>query len=77
MDIEKLNFPEAFALLCERAGIQVEQVSRSEGSERQSYIELYRRLTESFHHILLHTDAGRSARGYLDRRLIGEEVLAR
>ena len=77
MEMEKLTFPEAFALLAERAGMQVEQTGGAEGTERQSYLELYRRLTESFHHILLRTDAAAPARDHLASRGFAAEALAR
>ncbi len=48
MEMEKLSFPEAFALLAERAGMQVQHTGGSEGTERQTYLELYRRLADSF-----------------------------
>ena len=63
MELEKLSFPEAFRLLAERAGMQVEETAGSEGSERQSYLELYRRLADSFRHILVRTAAARAGPG--------------
>ena len=68
MELEKLSFPEAFRLLAERAGMQVEEVAGSDGSERQSYLELYRRLADSFRHILTHTAAAAPAREHLANR---------
>ena len=77
MELEKLSFPEAFRLLAERAGMQVEETAGAEGSERQSYLELYRRLADSFHHILLHTNAAAGAREHLSGRGFSAESLAR
>ena len=77
MELEKLSFPEAFRLLAERIGMQVEETGGSEGSERQSYLELYRRLTDSFHHILVRTDAAAPVREHLSGRGFAAESLAR
>ena len=77
MELEKLSFPEAFRLLAERAGMQVEEVAGSEGSERQSYLELYRRLADSFRHILVRTAAAAPAREHLANRGFSAESLDR
>ena len=77
MELEKLSFPEAFRLLAERAGMQVEETAGSEGSERQSYLELYRRLADSFRHILVHTAAAAPAREHLAGRGFSAESLDR
>ena len=77
MELEKLSFPEAFRLLAERAGMQVEETAGSEGSERQSYLELYRRLADSFRHILVHTAAAAPAREHLANRGFSAESLDR
>ncbi len=77
MELEKLSFPEAFRLLAERAGMQVEETAGSEGSERQSYLELYRRLADSFRHILGHTAAAAPAREHLANRGFSAESLDR
>ena len=77
MELEKLSFPEAFRLLAERAGMQVEETAGSEGSERQSYLELYRRLADSFRHILVHTAAAAPAREHLADRGFSAESLDR
>lgn len=77
MELEKLTFPEAFRLLAERAGMQVEEIAGSEGSERQSYLELYRRLADSFRHILVHTAAAAPAREHLANRGFSAESLDR
>ena len=77
MELEKLSFPEAFRLLAERAGMQVEETPGSEGSERQSYLELYRRLADSFRHILVHTAAAAPAREHLADRGFSAESLDR
>jgi DNA primase len=77
MELEKLSFPEAFRLLAGRAGMQVEETAGSEGSERQSYLELYRRLADSFRHILGHTAAAAPAREHLANRGFSAESLDR
>ena len=77
MEMEKLSFPEAFALLAERAGMQVQHEGGAEGTERQTYLDLYRRLTDSFHHILLRAGAAAPAREHLAGRGFPAEALAR
>ena len=77
MELEKLSFPEAFRLLAGRAGMQVEETAGSEGSERQSYLELYRRLADSFRHILVRTAAAAPAREHLANRGFSAESLDR
>lgn len=77
MEMEKLSFPEAFALLAERAGMQVQHAGGSEGTERQTYLDLYRRLADSFHHILLRAGAAAPAREHLAGRGFPAESLAR
>ena len=77
MELEKLSFPEAFRLLAERAGMQVEETAGSEGSERQSYLELYRRLADSFRHILVRTAVAAPAREHLANRGFSAESLDR
>lgn len=77
MEVEKLSFPEAFALLAERAGMQVQHAGGSEGTERQTYLDLYRRLADSFHHILLRAGAAAAAREHLAGRGFPAESLAR
>ena len=77
MELEKLSFPEAFRLLAERAGMQVDETAGAEGSERQSYLELYRRLADSFRHILVHSAAAAPAREHLANRGFPAESLDR
>ena len=77
MEMEKLSFPEAFALLAERAGMPVQHAGGSEGTERQTYLDLYRRLADSFHHILLRAGAAAPAREHLAGRGFPAESLAR
>lgn len=77
MEMEKLSFPEAFTLLAERAGMTVQHTGGSEGTERQTYLELYRRLADSFHHILRNTGAAAPARQHLAGRGFRAESLAR
>ena len=57
--------------------MQVEETAGSEGSERQSYLELYRRLADSFRHILVRTAAAAPAREHLADRGFSAESLDR
>ena len=76
MEMEKLSFVEAVKFLAERAGVQIE-VEEEDGKRRSAYLELYRRVSGTFHHLLMnHTEAAR-ARAYLkDRALLPETLKA-
>ena len=74
MEMEKMSFMEAVRFLARKAGVELAAVE-SESAEREAYLELYRRVAHSFHHILLHHDQAAGARSYLMSRQIGQDVL--
>jgi len=82
MEMEKIPYPEAIETLAKRFDIPVvyegerrvsEDESRSDKTEQLA--ELYQRVAGSFHHILLHTEAGKKAKAYVDFRSINAEML--
>ena len=79
MEMEKLSFVEAVRLLAEKAGVEF-RLDGSEGAEREAkereaYLELYRRVAGSLHHILLRHKQASSARRYLVSRGVGQDAL--
>ena len=71
MEMEHLSFPEAIRNLAEEAGIVLEEESDSERRKRtesETLRDLYEKIANSFHYILLNSSAAASAREYLQRR---------
>lgn len=84
MEMEKLSFPEAVEVLGKRTGVAVP--SRDGGDSpaddeksrrRDALIELYRRLSGSFHHLLVDSEKGRRGLDYLLRRGLNRETIDR
>jgi DNA primase len=78
MEIEHLNFVEAVTALAEKAGIPLEEESAQQQqsrSKKQDLYELYSRLAESFHYILLNREQGKPALEYLRKRKISDESI--
>ena len=74
MEMEKLSFVEAVKLLAEKAGVQIEMAEEEDGKRRQAYLELYRRVSGTFHHLLMHHPEGGRARSYLKSRGLEQET---
>ncbi len=79
MEMEKLSFVEAVQSLAEKAGVEFKvEGSESEGrevKEREAYLELYRRVAGSLHHILLQHNRAAAARNYLFSRGVDQNTL--
>jgi DNA primase len=79
MEMEKLGFVEAVRLLAEKAGVEFVQEGGEEDGrevkEREAYLELYRRVAGSLHHILLRHNRAAEARRYLVSRGVGQDAL--
>jgi DNA primase len=73
MELEKLSFVEAVKLLAEKAGVQIE-VEEGDGKRREAYLELYRRVSGSFQHLLANHAEGSRARSYLKSRGLNRET---
>ncbi|UCF97742.1 MAG: DNA primase [Spirochaetaceae bacterium] len=73
MEIEKLSFLEAVKLLAEKAGVQLE-LEEGEGKQREAYLELYRRVSGTFQHLLMNHPEGARARSYLESRGLEQET---
>lgn len=73
MEMEKLSFIEVVKLLAEKAGVQIE-VEEGDGKRREAYLELYRRVSGTFHHLLVNHPEGARARSYLQSRGLDRET---
>ncbi|MDR3139636.1 MAG: DNA primase [Treponema sp.] len=72
MEMDKLTFPEVIELLAKRLGVEI--VYENSGGNREEAVknirieeltELYRRVSVSFHHILMEKPQGRAAKDYI------------
>ncbi len=79
MESEKLSFTEAVRFLAEKAGVDLsfldQQAAQYGASQREAYLELYRRVAGSFHHILLNHKIAAQARAYLMSRYVSQDSL--
>ena len=80
MEMEKLSFIEAVEALAKRAGIPVVYAEGSYGpapedSIKETLLELYKRVSGTFHHFLLHTPQGAAALRYLEGRAVSPEMI--
>jgi len=73
MEMEKLSFVEAVKLLAEKAGVQIE-VEEGDSKRREAYLELYRRVSGTFQHLLMNHAEGTRARSYLQSRGLLQET---
>jgi DNA primase len=73
MEMEKLSFVEAVKLLAEKAGVQIE-VEEGDSKRREAYLELYRRVSGTFQHLLMNHAEGTKARSYLQSRGLAQET---
>jgi DNA primase len=73
MEMEKLSFVEAVKLLAEKAGVQIE-VEDGDSKRREAYLELYRRVSGTFHHLLLNHSESARARSHLEGRGLSQET---
>lgn len=76
MEIEKVSFVDAVALLAERAGVRLEVAGSADADLRLTALrELYNRVAGSFTYILKETPNGEAAREYLRGRGISDETV--
>lgn len=74
-EYEKISFPEALELLARRAGININNKSRSDDSGKLRLIDAMRWAAELYQHALLEDPGAEAARHYLgERKLLGETV---
>ncbi len=80
MEMEKLSFLEAVETLARRAGIPVMYAegsykASSEDSFKENLLELYQRVSGTFHYLLLNTPEGSAALRYLEGRGVSREMI--
>ncbi|MCR5401426.1 MAG: DNA primase [Treponema sp.] len=84
MEEEKLGFSEAVEFLAKKLSIPVKYNSSGNKSEEKSdskykliqdYIELYERVSTSFHYFLLETEQGKQALQYITKRGLSLETI--
>src|SRR6266849_1897482 len=77
MEIDKITFPEALALLAERAGIELPQGGRGPGDVKRDRLYQANALANDFFKATLRSPAGAKARAYLAGRGFDDAVLYR
>jgi len=76
MEMEKLTFVEAVRFLAKKAGVEISWEEKTENSDKRSaFLELYRRVAGSLHHILMNREIAEHARNYLQARGFNEDTL--
>jgi DNA primase len=84
MEMDKLSFPETVELLAKQLGVEI--VYENSGGNREEaakntrleeLVELYRRVSVSFHHILMEKPSGGAAKEYILSRGISPEIISR
>lgn len=78
MEIEKLSFMEALKLLAKKANVTLSIHHDPQlDLKRESLYDLYRRLTGSFHYLLMKSSKAAHARRYLELRGVSPELIER
>ncbi len=76
MEMEKLTFVEAVRFLAKRAGVEISWEEKTDHSDKRSaFLELYRRVAGSLHHILMNREIAECARNYLQARGFNQDTL--
>ena len=76
MEIEKVPWRDAVELLAKKAGIEIpKEDEQRDGINRESFLELYRRVAGSFHWVLMERQQGEAARTYLESRGLRRETM--
>jgi len=77
MEEEHLSYPEAVRYLAKKAGVELKQETPQENiirKEKESLQELYNKISQSFHFLLMKSKQGENARQYLESRKINKET---
>jgi len=78
MEIEKLGFVDAVLMLAQKAGVSIELEKNSDPEytgKRNAMLELYKRVSGSFEHILKNSKSAEAARQYIKARGINDEII--
>ena len=75
-EIENITFPESVQRLAEKAGVEL-NIGEDEGEDKRyrAMMELYNRLKNSMHYILIEKSVAEEARKYLKERKIDENTI--
>lgn len=78
MEMEGISFTEAVERLARRAGIEIPRSGADNEREkgREALLELYRRVSGSFHYLLTEKESGKPALEYLRNRGVSDESIA-
>ncbi len=71
MEMEKLSFTESVRLLARRAHVEIAEESEQDRRQRdlrETLLDLYEKISNSFHYLLTKTAQGEGARRYLTQR---------
>jgi DNA primase len=76
-EIESMDFPEALKFLADKAGVKLENNFQSEvqKSQKNRILEINSKAAYFFHRFLLDIPGAKSARDYLDRRVLKKETI--
>jgi DNA primase len=77
MEMDKVTFPEALALLAERAGVELPRGGSAAGDAARNRLYQANGLANDFFRAALHSPAGAKARAYLAGRGFDEAILER
>lgn len=81
MEIEKLSYVEAISALAKKSGIQIKYEnsgnyeSQKPDDRVEKYIDLYERVSTTFHYILKETPNGKDALNYILSRGVSQEII--
>ena len=73
MEMEKMKFPEAVALLAKKANVEMAfegggNPQRELDNTKELYVDLYSRVAGTFHYLLVQTEEGKFALDYIQKR---------
>ncbi len=80
MEMEKVPFAESVRMLARRANVEIEEESEGDRINRdlkETLFELYDKISNSFHYLLVSSAQGAPARAYLERRGVAKEMWER
>ncbi|WP_191014831.1 DNA primase [Treponema zioleckii] len=81
MEMEKISFPEAIKILAKKSGVRIEYENGGAESfqpvdnTKELLIDLYTKVSGSFHYLLTQTQEGKSALGYILSRGLSMETI--
>ena len=83
MKKEGVDFSTAVEILAKKAGVELEEASSSynkdeakkKREEKENLYELYSRLSNAFHYLLVSSKEGENAREYLTKRNVSQEMI--